>query len=790
MLAVALVGFRLIDSGSTDVAYADPAVTLAIDVDLSNGVCGTNIDDYVEVDPSIPGGHDVAICLIDLPSATYGVSAFSFDLLYDDTLNECVPVTCPADPGTCLDDNPDVNAGSDNKYGDGLGGTDDGDWSCKLTGATEPVCDADSETGAQHGAANANCLATDGPYTMGDNETNGVLAVVSFDVLGPGTDVLHMANTNITGSDGMVWARCDPGTACTDSTVEKLAPPPQCDMSDEGMVSAAPHSLSMKIGEHDSIDLTETIENLGATSGDDAANCYASIIWTVVDAATGVYPNPAKLNVRLEPRNCNLPPYITGDVCYTGNIEGTKVDEPGTDPTTEWWSISCDEQGKGTYFACYYQDSCQNGVDDDDPADGTIDWAPYAADIGATADPDCTDITGLILAALNPPLMVVDTPQDFTRTLKVACNQPGSYTLAVVGTHTMAREIDGVTLKQCFDPDTGDPIEGGCYDPDEDNDQSMVLIPVICGGLAVAMEKDVDPNTEGVQDTGVLWLMDPELGCQTDEQMAEGKGCLGINVVLSNVDDIDNPNDEELQGDELKEGLGAWEHQVKYEHKIVRIETDLLPLTVDTDGDDVADTPWIEVSWLTGEKGRDAICTATVLTENYILEGCVTKDGLEPPAGGELGNVGDGVIATMVVKPMVEDLMYRDGFRPTKDNGVITDILDENCEITDTQAEEMTGLLPGGLTPVCGDAHIAVRMLEGDLNLDCVVDVKDDAAIAFRYGSFFGLLLYDQWFDLEPKYADFDIDIKDLQFVYGRNWSTCQDPIPNDQSVLPDLPQP
>jgi len=321
-------------------------------------------------------------------------------------------------------------------------------------------------------------------------------------------------------------------------------------------------------------------------------------------------------------------------------------------------------------------------------------------------------------------------------------------------------------------------------DPNPNNDRSPVAITVACSGLAVAMEKDVD-RAEGIQSTGNLFLMDPDLA-ETGYICDEGKGCLNIDVVLSNVDDLDNPNDD---GD-VKECLGAWEHHVRYEDKIVSLSSDLLPLTVDTNGDTIADTPWIEVDYRTGEKGRDAICTLSILDEHSMVEGCITKDGLEPPPTGALGNCGDGIIERIVVTPNIADLMYVDAFRPTKDNGIITDIMDDNCEITDTQSEAMTGLLPGGLTPICGDAHIRVRMLEGDLNLDCQVDLLDDQAIAFRYGAAFGLQLYDSWFDLEPKLADRDIDIKDLQFVFGRNWSTCQDPIPEDQDDEVVLAQP
>jgi hypothetical protein len=134
------------------------------------------------------------------------------------------------------------------------------------------------------------------------------------------------------------------------------------------------------------------------------------------------------------------------------------------------------------------------------------------------------------------------------------------------------------------------------------------------------------------------------------------------------------------------------------------------------------------------------------------------------------------------------DLFQR--IRPTKDNGVVTDLLDENCEIADIFGMPFEGSVQGGLTPDCGDATVTIRMLEGDVDLNCEVDVADDQAMAFRYGSFFGNLLYNKFFDLEPNIApDFDIDIKDLQTVFGRNGSTCDAPIP-DQDPNPQIPDP
>jgi hypothetical protein len=84
----------------------------------------------------------------------------------------------------------------------------------------------------------------------------------------------------------------------------------------------------------------------------------------------------------------------------------------------------------------------------------------------------------------------------------------------------------------------------------------------------------------------------------------------------------------------------------------------------------------------------------------------------------------------------------------------------------------------------CGDLSITVRVLEGDMNTDCTVDVTDDQIEAAHYGATFGSLLYEPWYDLEPALKDGDMDVKDLQKVFGRNGSTCAAPVP-PQDPLP-----
>ena len=113
---------------------------------------------------------------------------------------------------------------------------------------------------------------------------------------------------------------------------------------------------------------------------------------------------------------------------------------------------------------------------------------------------------------------------------------------------------------------------------------------------------------------------------------------------------------------------------------------------------------------------------------------------------------------------------------------------DNDCELVDVFGHPVIGSVNGGLTPICRDLAVTVRILEGDLNLDCVVDIQDQQLIAWRYASFFGSTLYSQWYDLEPNLHDLDIDIKDIQKVYGRDGSTCQEPRQPQPPLGPPAP--
>ncbi len=153
-----------------------------------------------------------------------------------------------------------------------------------------------------------------------------------------------------------------------------------------------------------------------------------------------------------------------------------------------------------------------------------------------------------------------------------------------------------------------------------------------------------------------------------------------------------------------------------------------------------------------GSTGRQTQCKQNV-TQSY-LEMICTSSGSEP------GPSGWGVLAYLTITPNII-------IRPTLNNGVQTVITQSGASLTDTSGNQTVIGETDGST-------IMVRALEGDVNKDCRVNVVDEQSEAVRYGTTLGLWPYDLWFDLEPWTGDYDIDIKDLQFVFGRDSWTCK----------------
>ena len=195
------------------------------------------------------------------------------------------------------------------------------------------------------------------------------------------------------------------------------------------------------------------------------------------------------------------------------------------------------------------------------------------------------------------------------------------------------------------------------------------------------------------------------------------------------------------------DGLGSFEFRVFYPRDIVDIE--------------VSEGPFL------GSTGRTTQCQS-ILVENWLQFGCVST-------GSAPGPTGSGVLAYLTVRPN-RDLVIR----PAYGNGIFVRL------INDKYSAELADEL-GDPIPVEEVRHstVLLRALEGDVNYDCRVNVIDEQALSVRYGSVFGTWPYQTFYDLEPYMTDSDIDIKDLQFIYGRDGSTCDAPIPNQPSETP-----
>ena len=227
-----------------------------------------------------------------------------------------------------------------------------------------------------------------------------------------------------------------------------------------------------------------------------------------------------------------------------------------------------------------------------------------------------------------------------------------------------------------------------------------------------------------------LWLCNkPAPSC-----LGEGEGELTIDEEVANI-----PSDVHV---------GSFQFLVYYDSTFVNVS--------------VAEGPFL------GSTGRHTDCWQSQ-QENWLRFGCTST-------GGQQGPGGSGVLAYLTVRPN-PDLVIR----PTTRNGVLVQLIDDygEAKLSDElgapiQVEAVT------------NATVLVRALEGDLDYDCHVNVIDEQSVSWRYGSRLGIWPYQAFFDLEPFIIpDSDIDIKDLQFVYGRDGNACGELLPPGPTETP-----
>jgi uncharacterized repeat protein (TIGR01451 family) len=572
-----------------------------------------------------------------------------------------------------------------------------------------------------------------------DTDTFGQV-VSSITVTNNGPDTA----TNVNASDNVDSGLTVVNVTCSDGGVATIADPAECDWASIPNAGVRTMTVTSDVDDDqagttqcNTVGVTMSNGVIDGTPGNDTANDCNNIA-------------PANVNVTKTDGLTNTTPGSNGTYTITITNAG---------PSHAANVVASDTEPAGVTF-------------------GAATCSPPGVLGGGLANPTCTWAGPTAPGAVGTMTIPVtyDDPQETCNTVSVDWNGNGAPETAQDCT-TVAAPFWG------FLKDT----DGGALAP-ENTDR--------IGNLWIC----VPHNENGLDDDGD----------STVDEVDEGDDCPANNLVIEEKvafpQDCDSPNDDDdddgkpiglcnvsntgpgivgtcdeilggpcvptthpgidHDGGELGEGLGAYEFQFKADHKIFD-----WPPTIE------------DASFLSNGGTLDVNCSMTIVTENWVLFGCVTTGN-----GPGQASASDEVIATVTLT-YEPDLVDR--IRPTKDNGVVRAVLDENCELADRLGdpiEEFPGQLAGGLTPDCGDAVITIRMLEGDLDNDCDVDIVDEQFIAFRYGTFFGSLFYDPFYDLEPKLTgDFDIDIKDVQFVFGRDGSTCTTPIP-DQPPMADAP--
>jgi uncharacterized repeat protein (TIGR01451 family) len=802
--------------------------------------------------------YPVAVCAMNYPLKAEppdtGIGVFAFQVVYDNTKNSC---TDKANVGRMLDDNPDLNVTlgtngtatgatgttlTDNvavwitdewagyrvmitkntgvgqirtvtantvdtltvdaawtttpdatseydvvgspqwpsSMGDDLGGG----WDCTGFGSAPPVCDKNlAGDPATMGRAYLGCGSLNGPFTLGDDESDNVLGVVTFKALNVSQDLLKLANVTVGDETAAEVGTCNPGIGfpipCTgwdgvnpDSSQVAAPMDPAEDNKDNPPDIKVTKTCDTQVLVGDPITCSIKVENIGTGPA------------TAVSLSDVETTSPKSLDFVSAGAPCAA--FVTTGVGGSINSCPLGAIAPAGSVTV---ALNLTAVGPAeSHNINSATATVTSGLADGDPSNNTstAEIHEFLPDINVTKLDMSGGLPGAPASGWTMDLYSGACPPSGSATTKVTAGSGvASFDDLAVGTYCVKETlidpakwlrvscVDGVTPEADFDEEI--TIDGSAKD----------FAVTFCNKAKdVKMEKDPAIHN--------LWIcQDPHPGDQDQDcYPANGEGSIVIDENVSNA-----------SGD--PQGVGAYEFQVKFDHKIFDIV--------------VSDTGWL---YSTGRIPGVGGCTMTIISENDIRFGCVSKDDPQTP-GIDLGPKTNETIATLTVTPE-SDMRLR--LTPGQQNGVVRTILDENCELADiygdplragstdqdgdqafdedpingvdddgdTSIDEdwvdealLPGIQDGGLVAVCSDTTLTVRILEGDLNTDCEVDVIDDQMIAFRYGAFFGNLLYDPWFDLEPALKDFDIDIKDLQKVFGRNGSTCEVPIPPQDPLGP-----
>ena len=327
-------------------------------------------------------------------------------------------------------------------------------------------------------------------------------------------------------------------------------------------------------------------------------------------------------------------------------------------------------------------------------------------------------VVGTLADFEGADILVFDDPatnESQVATCTTAANGQCSLTLPV---DVYSVEIDASSLVSPFEP--ADPVKGAC---DLEANQTCKVDLLVVGDILNLKT----PSIANLFLTAQSAKLDPET-CGDGTDVATFSHAIGS--APTSADPKDSSETQEV---------GAFSLSVQYDP--TRVCVSISP------GAYVSNNPNMACFPVSGEEG-------------HLNFGCFTDT---KPA--EAMDASDLELAVIEVRPQpgLYSIINAD-----QDNGVVVQIRNEECNLADLQGHSIVKTLG---TPTCPDAELTIRWLEGDVNGDCKVDGADAQILSFRWGIDDGSLLYSDRFNLVGKLRA--IDIKDVQFVFGRQNSAC-----------------
>lgn len=436
---------------------------------------------------------------------------------------------------------------------------------------------------------------------------------------------------------------------------------------------------------------------------------------------------------------------------------------------------------------CTFTADAANGQQTNNYVCASVPNAPFPAGAcGPLPVPGSTAADAVIV--LQQPAPVLTASKAIAPGSVVAGGQAFTITLGVSNAASPATTATGVTIKDTLSaliPIANVTLPAGCTNVLQVVTCSVASLAPGASASFVLNVSATDPSAGGNTISNQACANDTNVPASTQScanaslnvippAVAWSKSPTDSNDFISTAGDSFS-FDEIMTNQGDPNGLGGFSFDIHYDPTIFGQPTiDLSPAIA-----------------LFAASGRTLDCSITILGNGIDHVACASTG----PIGTGPQWVGPKVMAHVTLTPLE---IVTEQVRPNKENGIVTAVKDTQTTVTNTcgqplndgsiqplpgqpecQGLPLQGVGPGG---ILNDSmtQVTIRRLEGDVTQDCSVGVADMQNEASRFGMSVGNLLYNVFYDVNSplQHGDGEIDINDIQFVYGRSGSTCASPIP------------